>query len=134
MIMFKLPICPYCHTVYDYREVKKNKKAFNCYHCKNKIKIKKVKGYICLFILICLLAIVVNTIFLKILENLETTIIPLYISSLICVLTGFLLTPFFTVYAKEKTEQEKVIPNEKILDDNKKLKRSQKSKVRKNKI
>lgn len=132
--MFKLPICPYCKTVYSYKEVKNNKKEFICYHCKNKIKVKKAKGFFVLFILISILATAVNTLILKIIENITNSFLPLFIASFLCVLIGFLLFPYFTHYIKDKKEkQEKEIPNIKILEENKKIKRSLKNKKRKSK-
>lgn len=59
--MLKLPICPHCHTVYTYGEVKKivKEKSHTCYHCKKKFKAVKKPCILLVFILL-VIAVAVN--------------------------------------------------------------------------
>ncbi len=100
--MFKLPICPHCHTVYDYKEVAKNQKEFQCYHCKKKIKVKKIKGHLCLFLLTCIVGTLIDIAILSISAFEISTFIPLFIATFICVVIAFFLTPYFTDYVIDK--------------------------------
>lgn len=41
-MFLRLPVCPYCHTVYHYQEAAKLKgKTETCYHCRKTFRIRK---------------------------------------------------------------------------------------------
>ena len=44
--MLKLPLCPYCHAVYHYRQVRENthKEEIACHNCGKKFKVSYKKG------------------------------------------------------------------------------------------
>jgi len=59
--MLKLPICPHCHTVYGYREVKKivKEKSHTCYHCKNEFRASK-RPCLVLILILFVIAVAAN--------------------------------------------------------------------------
>jgi uncharacterized protein YacL len=113
--MLKLPICPYCHTVYGYREVLKNKNKISvCYHCKKKFKQSKIKGYSCLTILGLFVAVLINFFILNIVDDILVSIVPIFITSILVVILCFLLSPYFVTYRKQiekKKQSEKSVKN-----------------------
>ncbi len=135
--MFKLPVCPYCNTVYSYKDVKnnRNKKIIKCYHCKNKFKKNNLKGYVVLALIIIILTVALNLVVLNLTADFITSIIPLMIISVFAVIIFIILTPFFSDYKKIKNIDIKEIPRELIAENpvNKKQKRSVKNRQRKNK-
>lgn len=135
--MFKLPVCPYCRTVYSYKDIRKNrnKKVIECYHCKNEFKKSNFKGYAVLALIICAAAVTVNLIILNMTAEFITSIIPIMIISVSAVIIFMILTPFFSDYKKIKGVKEKEIPSGKIdeSDSAGKRKRSVKNRQRKNK-
>ena len=54
--MLKLPVCPHCHTIYRYGDVKKTlyEKNHKCYHCNKIFIISKIR-ILFLFIIIALI-------------------------------------------------------------------------------
>lgn len=130
--MFKLPVCPYCKTVYSFSEVRKNKnkKIIKCYHCKNEFKQKIFPGYAVLAAILFAAAIVLNLTILNMTAEFITSIIPIIIISLTAVLLFMLLIPFFTGYKKVKGIEEKEIPEIKITDENIKIKQKRSVKTR----
>ncbi len=105
--MFKLPVCPYCKTVYDYKEVKENKnKIIKCYHCKRNFK-KINKSFILLF-LIVVISIIINTAIFSVSDTIKQGLIFAGIVSVIAVLLYLLLSPYFISYKSfENTEKDK---------------------------
>lgn len=107
--MFRLPVCPYCHTVYHYGEVKKikNEKTCFCYHCKKKFKIKKAPGYFVLWSLFTIAAILINIAVLLIMP--VFSIWPLIVISVLIEVLGILFIPYFVSYKKfdSKKDQKK---------------------------
>lgn len=61
--MFKLPICPYCHTVYSYKEVKTitKKESEKCYNCNKVFGVSRKKGKCILISVIIILLIISDT-------------------------------------------------------------------------
>ena len=138
--MFKLPVCPYCKTVYSYKEVRKNKngKAIECYHCKNKFRVSNIKGYAVLALIVVTIAVTLNLIVLNLTADFISSIMPLVLISLAAVLVFIIFSPFFSGYKKINDIEVKEIPKETIEEvntDNKiiKQKRSVKTRQRKNK-
>ena len=102
----KLPVCPYCHTVYGYREVKTNKdKVIECYNCKKHFKQSKIKGWILIAVVFVLVTFGINIAVMNIFENVLYTIIPLFVMDVIIMLGALLLVPYFTEYVKDKEEK-----------------------------
>ena len=96
--MFKLPLCPYCKTVYNYKEVKENKKRIiKCYNCKRNFK-RSIKGYLLLFSLVIFITILINVAILKASSAINEGLIIVSILSIIAVLICLLLLPFFVSY------------------------------------
>lgn len=99
--MFKLPVCPYCKTVYRYEDVKKtiSKKREKCYHCNKVFKISK-KGAALWFALLVASGTAVNITELCIFKNMG--FIALNISNIAVILIFLLLLPFFISYKKQE--------------------------------
>ncbi len=102
--MFKMPVCPYCHTVYRYGDVRKNKnkKIIECYHCKKYFNQKKYLGYAVLAVILVFIAVVINLIILNLTADFLTSIIPLIIVSVSAVIIFMIFNPFFVSYKKTK--------------------------------
>ena len=115
--MFKLPVCPYCHTVYGIEEVRKNKKKeiIKCYHCENKFKNARVKGYLVLAFIITFSAVIVNTVILNLTADIISSVLPILAVSFTAVLLFALFSPYFIKYKKIKNSEIKEIPSEKII-------------------
>lgn len=133
--MLKLPVCPYCHTVYGYKDVllNKNKKS-SCYHCKRKFIQSKFKGYLYLILSAVFIAVVINIFIINLVANIFSAVIPMFIVSIAIIVIGFLISPFFVSYKKIKGESEKYIENKTIEIEktkNNKIKKSVKHKMRK---
>lgn len=107
--MFKLPVCPYCNTVYRYKRVRKidrKEKTLMCYHCKKEFKVKRLSGMVVLGAIVLVLAVVTNLVILNSLEYLNLT--PLIVSTVAYVILGFIFVPFFIDFRKiKKTEPRK---------------------------
>lgn len=134
--MFKLPVCPYCKTVYSYGDVKKNKnkKVIECYHCKNQIKQRKFPDYAVSAVILAAAAVILNLVVLNMTADFITSIIPIVLISVTAVILFLITIPFFTGYKKVKGIEKK-IPDLNITDNNvkKKQKRSVKIKNKKSK-
>lgn len=137
--MFRLPVCPYCKTVYSYKEVRKNKneKIIECYHCKNNFRVSNIKGYAVLALIVATVAVTLNLIVLNLTADFISSIFPLVIISITAVLVFILFGPFFSEYKRIKNIEVKEIPKETIeevnTDKSRKQKRSVKTRQRKNK-
>ena len=92
--MFKLPICPYCHTIYRYGDVKKvSKKSFEkCYHCKKDFKVSK-SGILVLLLIIMVIGVALNIFQMTNFENLN--FIVLFVTNIVLILLAVLFLPFF---------------------------------------
>ena len=99
--MFKLPECPYCHTIYRYGDVRKTvyKSEEKCYHCKKSFKVSKIKILI-LFLIIALITAIFDILALCMIAG--TSFIGLMILNIIAVTAGFFLIPYFVEFKKEK--------------------------------
>jgi NADH:ubiquinone oxidoreductase subunit K len=137
--MFRLPVCPYCKTVYSYKEVRnnKNEKIIECYHCKNNFRVSNIKGYAVLPLIVATVAVTLNLIVLNLTADFISSIFPLVIISLTAALVFILFSPFFSGYKRIKNIEVKEIPKETIeevnTDKSRKQKRSVKTRQRKNK-
>ena len=110
--MFKLPVCPYCHTVYRYNDVRKNKKIpknelIECYHCSQNFKQSKT-GYAVVFAIAVICAVIVNIIILSVMSDIFKSIIPIIAVSLLALLLAYIFTPFFVKYKKVRKNKRKI--------------------------
>ena len=98
--MFKIPVCPYCNTVYHYGEVNKTKynKTQKCYHCKKDFKIKRMPGLFVLWLIVATAAVLINIVILQIMPVFN--VIPLVVISVVAILIGLIFIPFFISYKK----------------------------------
>lgn len=99
--MFKLPECPYCHTIYRYGDVRKKvyKSEEKCYHCKKSFKVSKIKILI-LFLIIAFITAILNIFQLYMIEGL--TFIGIIITNVVVVTLGIFLIPYFIGYKEKK--------------------------------
>lgn len=95
--MFQLPVCPHCHTVYRYGEVKKisKEKEHDCYHCNKKFKVSKKSLWI-LTLILFVLAVALNVAQLFIMRNLN--ILALIITNTLLIIIAILFIPYFTEF------------------------------------
>ncbi len=123
--MFRLPVCPYCKTVYGYNEVKKalRKKEVCCYHCKNKFKKGGIKGLLLFALIFIVLAVILNLVLLGIVGIREVSLVPLFLLDCALAFIAYLLYPFFTEFGKTDNKT-KEIPTSKIISENHKEKKS----------
>lgn len=99
--MFRLPVCPYCRTVYSYKDVKNNKdKNIECYHCK-KVFRRSVKNYIIPVFMVILLTIILNVLIFSGAEVFADAMISVSIVSVIAVILLIIVLPFFVKYKRE---------------------------------
>ena len=104
--MFKLPVCPHCHTVYRYKDVRRvmNKKEQECYNCKKKMKISR-KGFWILALIAVLLSVGSTFLIFNIFQN--TTAIAAYIATLLIIILGFFARPFFISFKSNESIEKK---------------------------
>lgn len=69
--MLKLPVCPYCKTIYSNKDVKQisKQKEEICYHCKNKFQVSYIKGRIIYFTFVILVLVLINFGILKLING-----------------------------------------------------------------
>ncbi len=98
--MFRLPICPHCHTVYRYGDVKKvsKKKQEKCYHCKNDFKVSK-SGIWVLLLIILVIGVGLNIFQLSVFENINFAVI--FVTNIVLILLAVLFLPFFMSFKKK---------------------------------
>ena len=134
--MFRLPVCPYCKTVYSYKEVKQSigKKRVECYHCKKIFRFKLTKKTVILGIVLLAVIMAVNAVILTILSDRNSSILPLYIVDIIFVIGFYFFIPFTSGFKKTEDNKIKEIPTDSILPKKTKLKRSEKSRKRKEQL
>ena len=105
--MFKLPVCPYCHTVYRYKDVRHviNKKEQECYNCKKKMMISR-KGFWLLGLIAIILSVASTFLIFNIFHN--ATAISAYIATVLIIILAFFVRPFFVTFKSiEKSNEEK---------------------------
>lgn len=111
--MFRLPVCPYCHTVYRYgrvRKIERKEKTVTCYHCKKEFRVKRTGGTVVLGAIVFLLAVATNIMLLNGMTSFSPA--PLIAFTVGYIILGFVLLPFFIDFSKtEKTEPKKKAKN-----------------------
>lgn len=101
--MFRLPVCPHCHTVYHYRDVRKimSKKEEECYHCKKKFRVSRL-GTAALFAIVVVLAVMFNLLILSTMSDILSSTAPIIVTSLLAVVIALIFIPFFISFTNTK--------------------------------
>ena len=91
--MFKLPVCPYCRTVYTSKEVKKisKSKIHKCYHCNKKFKVSYIKGRIIFLAADIIVLVLINFFILKFIK--QSNIYICLAVTMVLISISFLLLP-----------------------------------------
>lgn len=96
-----LPVCPHCHTVYNYSEVRAAafKKKKECYHCKKEFYISRKRLLLLAAVIVIAIAAAnfVCIAFIKGLSFLALTAV-----NFILILFGVLAVPFYIGFIKER--------------------------------
>ncbi len=90
--MFHLPICPYCHAVYRYSEVKNLKvKQCECYHCKKNFSVNRRLRSLPV-IIVSVLLIIIDLFLLH--TSKDINLLPMAGVNALVIFLSFLMTPF----------------------------------------
>lgn len=98
--MFRLPVCPYCGTIYRYKDTKiavKNKEN-TCYHCQKRFKAAIFPMILAGAAIPLLVGIAINIFLLSRMERAQ--LLPLFAVALLIILIIYLIVPFFTKFRK----------------------------------
>ncbi len=108
--MFKLPVCPYCNTIYRYKDVGKNSKHKECvcYHCGKKFRVSK-KKFLILFLEIALICAIFDVISLYTVARMSFG--ELFAANVIFMFVGLFLRPFFIKFKKPDIPFDKTNTN-----------------------
>lgn len=98
--ILRLPVCPYCHAVTRYGDVRRttHNKIIKCHHCGKNYRVSYLTGRIILISIVSAALIIINIFLLK--QTTGITIPFLAISDAIIVLAAVFVFPF-TVRYKE---------------------------------
>lgn len=105
--MFKLPVCPYCGTVYRYKDTKNAilKKETECYHCHRQFKAKLFPYVLVEAVILIAVSIGANLLILSRMTSFN--LFPLFAVTIGFLLIIILLIPFFTHFIKTDNESKK---------------------------
>lgn len=107
-MMFRLPVCPHCGTVYRYQDTKKaqKKRTNTCYHCKKQFKVKFLPYVAIEALVLIAVCIGINLLLLTRMEKLNVYV--LFAVTVIFLLLIYLLIPFFLKFERiEENFKEK---------------------------
>ena len=106
MIMFRLPVCPHCGTVYRYKDTKNaiRKKDNTCYHCQKEFRARIFPGIIVGAALPLVICIAINIFMLSRMK--EAQLLPLFAVTLVFLLIVYLIIPFFTSFRKTEKDEK----------------------------
>lgn len=112
--IFKLPICPYCHAVTRYSDVKRttHDKIIKCHHCNKNYRVSYLKGRIILILIVCIALIIINIFLLK--QTQGITIQFLAICDAVIVFISILFFPFTVKYEELPRKLQKLSKGEAI--------------------
>ncbi|HHZ06831.1 MAG TPA: hypothetical protein GX401_08630 [Clostridiales bacterium] len=98
--MLKLPVCPHCHAVYRYGEVKKlaKYKKIQCRHCNKIFYVSSVKGKAIYIGIICALLIMINIFMFNVISNI--TVYHCLIVNVVIISLSLLWMPFTVKFKK----------------------------------
>lgn len=122
--MFKLPVCPYCGTIYRYGDVRKaaGKKYCVCYHCNKKFGVEKSKIPV-LFLIIALFCAIFGVLELYMVPGIS--FVAAVVTNIAIILIGLLTVPYFIRFRKTESLKKTGINKAKPIDTkdyNKKIK------------
>lgn len=105
--MFRLPKCPYCGTVYHYRDVKRAAKRSEntCYHCHKKFKAGRMPGALIAGAILLILCIGTNLLILSRMKTLNMII--LFAVTVAYIVLFLAVNPFFVKFRKNDNEEKK---------------------------
>lgn len=103
----KLPVCPYCHSVYRYRDVVNiSEKRHNCYHCGRAFEVSKATGRTVLMLIVCCVLISFNVLLFYTSKNIN--IVVMAITDAAFIAAAIMLFPFTVKFrAVKMTKSEK---------------------------
>ena len=103
-MMFRLPTCPHCKTVYGYGEVRSAvfKREKTCYHCKKYFSVSRAGVWILLLILVAVCT-AADIIAFNVFPH--TTVITVYIINSVFAVAAFFMLPFFIRFRTNKTNK-----------------------------
>ncbi len=104
--MLKLPVCPHCHAVYSYKEVRDMKQgSMLCYHCKKKFSVNKKLTRFIFLAVVCAVLIIFN---LAVIFSTDNISIVMIITDMVFVTAAVLMSPLTVRFKPEKmTKSEK---------------------------
>lgn len=106
--IFKLPICPYCHAVTRYGDVKRtaHDKIRKCHHCSKNYRVSYLKGRIILLSIVCVALIIINIFLLK--QTTGVTIPFLAIGNAVIIFISVFFFPFTVKYKELPRKLQKL--------------------------
>ena len=106
-MMFRLPVCPHCGTVYRYKDTKDaiKKKKNVCYHCKKDFTARLFPYALVLLGISAVMSITINIILLNRMETLNLIALIAVTSAFIMI--AIILLPFFVKFKKEDITKDK---------------------------
>lgn len=122
--MPKFQVCPYCKTVYRYKDILALKgKEQECYHCQKKFGIKKSYRIIPVAIA-CILMVAVNLfLFHSSADISKNTFIMIVLTDAAVILTAFVISPKFIRFTALSKKERKAEDIRERTDKGKKSKR-----------
>lgn len=104
MNIFKLPVCPYCNTIYRYGDVNKLtlKKSSECYNCKKSFRISRA-GIAVLFAIVFLVAFLTDIFELVFMPDIR--LLSVFLTNIIAVMIGIFLVPYFIGFNKAEKKK-----------------------------
>lgn len=92
--MIKLPVCPHCHTVFRYGDVKRimYKRNIECYHCGKKFKVSRIK-LLLLLLMVAVIAAIIDAFELWVITSIS--FLTLLVTNIAVVIAGILIMPYF---------------------------------------
>lgn len=106
--ILRLPICPYCHALTRYGDVKRttHNKIIKCHNCKKNYQVSYLKGRIILILIVSIALIVINIFLLK--QTAGITLPFLAIGDAIVILVAVFLFPFTVKYKELPKKLQKL--------------------------
>lgn len=105
--MLKLPICPYCHAVNSYNDVRKSAKAKakRCHHCNAMYRVSYLLGRIILLMIVGIILVAFNLLILYTSQGLNLHL--MLIVTAVGVALAVMLFPFTVRYKRMSREEIK---------------------------
>lgn len=102
--MWKLPVCPYCHTVYSYQEIVSMKgKEHQCYHCGRSFLIRRSLRAVPV-IAVCMILILFNMIIFDASKDINIGVVA--VMNLIAVAASLAASPLMIRFRKKQETKE----------------------------